>query len=101
MRYPEICIAGAGIIGLSLALELHHRGASVAVLDQSTPLSEASSAAAGMLAFWAGTVPSLIVVGWIGHFGLRGLRGAMARLTPAIMALNSVALIGLALRWVV
>jgi glycine oxidase len=50
MRYPEICIAGAGIIGLSLALELHHRGASVVVLDQSTPLSEASSAAAGMLA---------------------------------------------------
>lgn len=50
MRYPEICIAGAGIIGLSLALELYHRGASVAVLDQSTPLSEASAAAAGMLA---------------------------------------------------
>ncbi len=50
MRYPEICIAGAGIIGLSLALELHHRGASVIILDQGTPLSEASSAAAGMLA---------------------------------------------------
>jgi glycine oxidase len=47
---PDICIAGAGIIGLSLALELHHRGARVTVLDQSTPLSEASTAAAGMLA---------------------------------------------------
>src|SRR5947199_7383045 len=47
---PDICIAGAGIIGLSLAVELHHRGARVTVLDRSTPLSEASTAAAGMLA---------------------------------------------------
>jgi len=50
MHFPEICIAGAGIIGLSLALELHHRGARVAVLDQGMPLAEASTAAAGMLA---------------------------------------------------
>ena len=55
MQHPpfsghDICIAGAGIIGLSLALELHHRGARVTVLEQSTPLSEASTAAAGMLA---------------------------------------------------
>ena len=47
---PDICIAGAGIIGLSLALELHHRGLHVTVLDQSAPLTEASTAAAGMLA---------------------------------------------------
>ena len=47
---PDVCIAGAGIIGLSLALELHRRGHRVTVLDQSTPLAEASSAAAGMLA---------------------------------------------------
>jgi glycine oxidase len=46
----DICIAGAGIIGLSLALELQHRGASVTVLDRATPLGEASTAAAGMLA---------------------------------------------------
>jgi glycine oxidase len=50
MRHPDFCIAGAGIIGLSLALELHHRGATVLVLDQAAPLSEASTAAAGMLA---------------------------------------------------
>ena len=30
---PDIVVAGAGIIGLALALELHHRGASVACLD--------------------------------------------------------------------
>jgi glycine oxidase len=47
---PDICIAGAGIIGLSLAIELHHRGFRVIVLDRSAPLAEASSAAAGMLA---------------------------------------------------
>lgn len=50
MHPSDICIAGAGIIGLSLALELHHRGLSVTVLDQSQPLAEASTAAAGMLA---------------------------------------------------
>src|SRR3984885_193697 len=50
MHQPDICIAGAGIIGLSLAIELHHRGAHVTVLDRSTPLTEASTAAAGMLA---------------------------------------------------
>jgi glycine oxidase len=50
MHQPDICIAGAGVIGLSLALELHQRGASISVLDQSIPLSEASTAAAGMLA---------------------------------------------------
>ncbi len=47
---PDFAIAGAGIIGLTLALELHSRGASVAVLDTAAALSGASSAAAGMLA---------------------------------------------------
>src|ERR1700750_1960635 len=50
MEHPDICIAGAGIIGLSLALELHSRGRRVTVLDQGEPLTEASTAAAGMLA---------------------------------------------------
>ncbi|MDQ2833106.1 MAG: FAD-dependent oxidoreductase [Acidobacteriota bacterium] len=50
MRPPDICIAGAGIIGLSLALNLYSRGYRVTVLEQATPLGEASTAAAGMLA---------------------------------------------------
>jgi glycine oxidase len=50
MRHPDICIAGAGIIGLSLALELHRRGASVTVLERHAALTHASIAAAGMLA---------------------------------------------------
>jgi glycine oxidase len=45
----DVVIAGAGIIGLSLALELRRAGASVTVLDRGEPGREASSAAAGML----------------------------------------------------
>jgi glycine oxidase len=50
MLYADICVAGAGIIGLSLALELHHQGARVIVVEAASPLQEASTAAAGMLA---------------------------------------------------
>jgi glycine oxidase len=46
----DVIIAGAGIIGVSLALELRQRGATVLLLDRAEPGSEASSAAAGMLA---------------------------------------------------
>jgi glycine oxidase len=50
MQHPDVCIAGAGIIGLSLALELHRRGSRVTVLESGIPLAQASTAAAGMLA---------------------------------------------------
>jgi len=50
LRNSDILIAGAGIIGLSLALELHSRGARITVLERDTALSHASTAAAGMLA---------------------------------------------------
>jgi glycine oxidase len=50
MRSPDAAIAGAGIIGLSIAIELRNRGAQVLVLDRQQPGEEASSAAAGMLA---------------------------------------------------
>ena len=50
MQSPDICIAGAGVIGLALALELRARGAKVTVLDSGAPLAQASTAAAGMLA---------------------------------------------------
>ena len=46
----DFVIAGAGIIGLSLALELDRRGASVTVLDAGNALQQTSFAAAGMLA---------------------------------------------------
>ena len=50
MKSWDAIIAGAGIIGVSLALELRERGRAVLVLDRAVPGSEASSAAAGMLA---------------------------------------------------
>ena len=50
MKRPDVCIAGAGIIGLTLALALNRRGVSVLVLTAGNALAEASTAAAGMLA---------------------------------------------------
>ena len=49
MHTCDVVIAGAGIIGLSVAIELRRAGASVAVLDRGEPGREASGAAAGML----------------------------------------------------
>ena len=49
MHTSDVVIAGAGIIGLSIAIELRRAGASVTVLDRGEPGREASSAAAGML----------------------------------------------------
>ncbi|HET9742532.1 MAG TPA: glycine oxidase ThiO [Terriglobales bacterium] len=49
MQTADVVIAGAGIIGITLALELHSAGASVVVLDRGEPGREASRAAAGML----------------------------------------------------
>ena len=46
----DIRIIGAGIIGLSLALELRLRGHSATVVERGTPLAQTSTAAAGMLA---------------------------------------------------
>jgi len=47
---PRIAIAGAGIIGLSCALELARRGAAITLYDPNTPGRGASWAAAGMIA---------------------------------------------------
>ena len=50
MERVDVCIAGAGLIGASLALELAAAGRSVTLLSDAEPLSHASIAAAGMLA---------------------------------------------------
>lgn len=60
MNSPDVVIAGAGIIGVSLALELRGRGASVLILERGEPGQEASSAAAGMLAAFAPETPELL-----------------------------------------
>jgi glycine oxidase len=69
---PEVIIAGAGIIGVSIALELRERGLQVLVLDRGEPGQEASSAAAGMLAASAPDTP----------FALQRLAKESARMFP-------------------
>jgi len=50
VQTADVVIAGAGIIGLSLALDLASHGLSVTVLERGRPMAESSWAAAGMLA---------------------------------------------------
>lgn len=50
MNRVDVAIAGAGIIGLTTALELAAADCKVTVFDQNEAMSEASRAAAGMLA---------------------------------------------------
>jgi glycine oxidase len=71
----DVIIVGAGIIGVSLALELRQRGATVLVLDRAEPGSEASSAAAGMLAAADPETPD----------ALRVLAKESARMFPAFV----------------
>jgi glycine oxidase len=48
----DVIIIGGGIIGLSLAIALRKRGASVLVVERGEPGREASHAAGGMLVDW-------------------------------------------------
>ncbi len=50
LSIQPVVIAGAGVIGLSIALELTRRGIGVTVLERGRALTQASVAAAGMLA---------------------------------------------------
>jgi len=49
MKNWDVIVIGAGIIGLSLSIELRKKGASVLVVERGEPGREASSAAGGML----------------------------------------------------
>ncbi|QIE44487.1 FAD-binding oxidoreductase [Pseudohalocynthiibacter aestuariivivens] len=51
MEYNEVKVIGAGIIGISVALELQRCGFKVRVLDRTGVASEASAASAGAFAF--------------------------------------------------
>jgi glycine oxidase len=72
VKHWDAIIVGAGIIGLSLAIELNKRGMKVLVVDKGEPGREASWAAGGMLAdFLLETLPAL-----------RDLATASARMYP-------------------
>jgi len=71
----DAIVVGGGIIGTSLAVELRQRGATVLLLDRAEPGSEASSAAAGMLAAADPETPQV----------LRTLVIASARMFPAFV----------------
>jgi len=49
MKNWDVIVIGGGIIGLSLSIELHKKGASVLVVERGEPGREASYAAGGML----------------------------------------------------
>lgn len=72
MSSPDVIVVGAGLIGVSIALELGDRGAEVLVLDRGEPGVESSSAAAGMLAASDPETPVL----------LRALAAESARMFP-------------------
>jgi glycine oxidase len=60
MKSSDTIIIGAGIIGLSLAIELRKKGLRVLVVERGEPGREASYAAAGMLAASGDEFPSLL-----------------------------------------
>jgi glycine oxidase len=68
----DVIVVGGGIIGLSLAIELRKRGASVLVVDKGEPGHEASRAAGGMLADCGDEMPVV----------LEKLAAASARMYP-------------------
>ena len=72
MRKYDVIVIGAGIIGLSLALELRKQGLSVLVVEKGEPGREASWAAGGMLADFPAEMP----------LALRDLASASAAMYP-------------------
>ncbi len=72
MKNWDVITIGGGIIGLSLAIELRKKGATVLVVERGEPGREASHAAGGMLVDWPPeTLPAL-----------QALATASARLYP-------------------
>ena len=72
MKSWDAIIVGAGIVGISLAIELNKQGLRVLVVEKGEPGREASWAAGGMLADFPAETPPL----------LRELAAASARMYP-------------------
>jgi glycine oxidase len=72
MKSSDVIVVGGGIIGLSLAIELRKKGASVLVVERGEPAREASHAAGGMLVDCSAETPR----------ALQPLATASARMYP-------------------
>jgi hypothetical protein len=78
--------------GLGLALGFIPCGLLYGAVAVAAASGNPVSGALGMLAFSAGTVPSLLAVGLMGHVAGRAFKGVVARAAPAVMGVNAVVL---------
>ena len=82
MQDCDVCVTGGGIIGLSIALEQHRQGARVIVVERGKVLSEASQAAAGMLALRdPENPPQLLALALLSDFGFDEYLGRIEALS--------------------
>jgi sulfite exporter TauE/SafE len=76
-------------LGLGVALGFLPCGLLYAALAAAAAAGNAVAGAAAMLAFAAGTVPMLLLVGWVGHAAVAHWRGPLLRLAPALLVANA------------
>ncbi len=86
---------------LGIALGFIPCGLLYAAIAAAASQGEPLTAAFAMLAFWAGTVPSLFGVGLVGHVAGRRWRGPILRYAPLLLVLNAGVLTWMAWRLVV
>lgn len=77
---------------LGLALGFVPCGLLYAALAAAAAAGNAVAGGLGMLAFAAGTVPMLVIVGAVGHAALAHWRDPLLRLAPVILVLNAAVL---------
>lgn len=87
-----------GGLALGLALGFLPCGFLYTALAVAAGTAAPLSGALAMLAFGAGTMPSLIVVGVAGHFAGHRLNAVATRFAPAVMILNAAMLAGIGLQ---
>jgi len=90
--------AGRNRFALGLALGFLPCGFLYAALAVSAAGQSPLGGAIGMLAFGLGTVPTLVAVGVAGQVAGRRWQARIARWSPAVMVLNAMLLIGIAIR---
>ncbi len=86
---------------LGVALGFIPCGLLYAAVAAASSYGEPLTAAFGMAAFWAGTVPTLFGVGLVGHMAARRWRGSVLRYAPLLLVLNAGVLTWMAWRLLV